>query len=69
MFVDLSAKVHEALVKLQERQAIPVNDDVAQATVDAALRSCQKLVRHSASCEESPGKGRWNFGALKDRHQ
>ncbi|KAG2040400.1 hypothetical protein BDR03DRAFT_1089823 [Suillus americanus] len=40
---DLPAKVQKALVDLQERQAILVNDGVAQATVNAALSSMQGL--------------------------
>ncbi|KAG1775153.1 hypothetical protein EV702DRAFT_1199479 [Suillus placidus] len=36
-FADLAAKVHRVLVKLQERQAILVNDGVARAKINAAI--------------------------------
>ncbi|KIK48533.1 hypothetical protein CY34DRAFT_103945 [Suillus luteus UH-Slu-Lm8-n1] len=42
-FPGLCAKVHTVLDRLQERQAILVDDGIAQAVIDAALSSIQGL--------------------------
>ncbi|KAG2087131.1 uncharacterized protein F5147DRAFT_728305 [Suillus discolor] len=42
-FADLAAKVHRALVNLQQRQAFHVNAGIAQAEIDAAISSMKDL--------------------------